>query len=171
MAIKYWLAYLLQQLTAAAAVLCAVLALSEILLPASVLPYFNLHALIIGTFALCLISPAISPTTHLTRATRFALCATLSAILIAYAFLMLWSGGFAADIVFVALVGIVLCVGVALIFPMSFLRRQESTETEILSVKVAGTPSFPLVLKGDVMENVVEEVIIVEDETTSIFMR
>lgn len=153
---KYWFAYLIQQLAAAASVLCAVLALSEILLPGSVLPYFNLHALIIATFILCLISPAISKPSWWIR---LLILLPVSCSLLAVSFLLLWSGGFASNIVFIAFVGLMIVVVVALCRP----EQSEGPNSEII---VITDPSLSPLERGEQIVEVIE----IEEET-SVFMR
>ncbi|MCC7522334.1 hypothetical protein IT407_00825 [Candidatus Uhrbacteria bacterium] len=111
MAIKYWLAYLYQQCAAALAALCFVLVAYEIALPGSILPYFNLHILVITTLIVCLLSPAIHSRSLWTR---LALLIPSALLLIGYLFLALWEGGIASRLIFAAFAGLIVLVVIAL---------------------------------------------------------
>lgn len=114
MAIKYWLAYLYQQCAAALAVLCFVLVAYEIALPGSILPYFNLHILVIATLVVCLLSPAIYKRSIWGR---LLLLIPSALLLMGYLFLALWEGGIASRLIFAAFSGLIACVVVALCYP------------------------------------------------------
>lgn len=149
MAIKYWLAYLYQQCAAALAVLCFVLVAYEIALPGSILPYFNLHVLVIVTLIVCLLSPAIYKSALWAR---LLLLIPSALLLIGYLFLALWEGGIASRLIFAAFTGLIACIVIALCRP----ERSEGPH----SVE----PAPPPLKRGDTIK-----VIEVEEEI-SIFM-
>ncbi len=80
-----WIRFALRQIATALTVVTSMLLLSEILLPGSILPYYNLHILIIITLIIVVLSPTIEKKS---RIIRYALCATLGALLLIYAWLL-----------------------------------------------------------------------------------
>jgi len=79
-----WFRFLLRQFATALVAVTSMLLFSEILLPASVLPYFNLHILVLVTLILAAASPILEKKSRL----RFIILVPLVVLLLAYAWLM-----------------------------------------------------------------------------------
>jgi hypothetical protein len=160
-----WFKFLLRQLAISLVIVTSILLLSEILLPSSVLPYFNLHILILVTLFIAVASPMVE---EKSRVMRYALCATLTALLLLYAWLIF--GMSASGLMLLAALAILL-VGstIALCHPAKGdgLRDAESggPRRTPLSDSVRLLP-----LSG---ENVTEEIIeiVTVEEEIDVFMR
>lgn len=83
-----WFRFVFRQLAIALAVVTSILLLSEILMPSSILPYFNLHILVLVTFVVAVMSPAVVDRTRWSTVARCLLLFVLCSLLLAYAWLM-----------------------------------------------------------------------------------
>jgi hypothetical protein len=79
-----WLRFAFRQIATALVLVTMLLLLSEILLPSSILPYFNLHILVLVTLVIAIISPLIEEKSR----TRIILLIPIFALLLAYAWFM-----------------------------------------------------------------------------------
>jgi hypothetical protein len=79
-----WLRFAFRQIATALVLVTMLLLLSEILLPSSILPYFNLHILVLVTLVVAIISPLIEEKSR----TRIILLIPIFALLLAYAWFM-----------------------------------------------------------------------------------
>jgi hypothetical protein len=79
-----WLRFALRQIATALVLVTLILLLSEILLPSSILPYFNLHILVLVTLAIAIMSPLIEEKSRW----RIILLIPAFALLLVYAWFM-----------------------------------------------------------------------------------
>ena len=160
-----WFKFLLRQLAISLGIVTSILLLSEILLPASVLPYFNLHILVLVTITIAAISPTVE---EKSRVMRYALCAALTALLLIYAWLI-FGTSISAIGLWIGLAILLVGVTIALCHPAKGdgLRDAESggPRRTPLSDSVRLLP-----LSG---ENVTEEIIeiVTVEEEIDVFMR
>lgn len=148
--VNAWSRFLFRQLATALVVVTSILLLSEILLPSSILPYFNLHILVLATLIIASISPRIEEKSRW----RMFLVIPLAGLLLLYAWLMF--GMSASGLMLLAALATLL-IGLII----ALVRREPvdsiPTETEIrLSQET-------VIIEGDTVE-------IIEEET-SVFMR
>lgn len=150
--VKAWFLYAIHQISAALACAALILMLSEILIPGSVLPYFNLHILIVIASLSALVSPAAS---HRSRWSMIARAITLSIIALAmlgYAFLFF--GTSVSGLMLLAALAILL-VGLFIVFIRPESELQPQLIEQVFTKEVA--------ISNDSVE-------IIEEET-SVFMR
>ncbi|MCE9586257.1 hypothetical protein K8R04_02985 [Candidatus Uhrbacteria bacterium] len=172
-----WFRFLLRQLATALVVVTSILLISEILMPASILPYFNLHILVLVTLIIAVASPMIE---EKSRVMRYALCATLSTLLLAYAWLMFGTSTSGLAL-FVALTILIVGVTIALCHPAKGDRlHEEESGGPTPAAWGTRTPLSDSVrllpLSGEnVVEETVETITITADgieiDETSVFMR
>lgn len=147
-----WLRFALRQLATALVVVTSILLLSEILLPASILPYFNLHILVLVTIVIALMS-AGGPPAPLKGGLRVVILVPIATLLLAYAWLM-----FGASM-----------SGLALFAAFAILLVGVTVALVAISPSDGNTsPSVPLLRKEREEDQI--EVEIVEEEL-DIFMR
>lgn len=149
--VKAWFLYAIHQISAALACAALILMLSEILIPGSVLPYFNLHILIVIAALSALVSPAAG---HRSRWSMIARAITLSIISLAilgYAFLFFGT----------SVSGIMLLIALAILLLGLIIVLACRSDPVIPSDEIDEEPRDPLI--------VIEEVEIINE--TNVFMR
>ncbi|MCK9360727.1 hypothetical protein M0Q28_00665 [Patescibacteria group bacterium] len=108
-----WGAYLIRQAAYAFTVVAGLLLLAEILLPGSVLPFFNLHALVFGVLALhvAVISFPSDTTGHF--ALRLGILIPCALLLAAAVLLTIWGGSASAMLLSAAFLIVMIGIVVA----------------------------------------------------------
>ncbi|GEM_PF-2352717 len=148
-----WLRFVLRQIATALVVVTMFLLLSEILLPSSILPYFNLHVLVFITIFIALLSPTIEKKSRL----RIIVIVPIFTLLLAYAALIF--GTSASGLILLAALAIVL-IGLTIA-----LLSQGEYDEAILSPHV-----IPAEAGIQLSEVIIQETIIIEQQT-DVFMR
>lgn len=145
-----WLRFSFRQIATALVLVTGILLLSEILLPSSILPYFNLHILVLVTLVIAVMSPLIEEKSRL----RIILILPACILLLAYAWFM-----FGASVSGLALFG---ALAILLVGLTAALIRRESEEMPEIAAEIHVTRET-LIINDDGIE-------IVEEET-DVFMR
>jgi uncharacterized membrane protein len=145
-----WLRFAFRQIATALVLVTALLLLSEILLPSSILPYFNLHILVLVALVIASISPLIEEKSRL----RMILLLPIAALLLMYAWFM-----FGMSISGLALFAALAVLLVALIVALA-RREPEVTATKEVEMHLSRET---LIINDDGIE-------IIEEET-DVFMR
>lgn len=107
-----WGAYFLRQAAYAFTLVAGLLLIAEILLPGSVLPFFNLHALVFAVVVMHLGVLAF-PAAQGHLATRLAVLIPLGLLCLAAVFFTVWGGSVTAMLLSAALVAVMIGIVVA----------------------------------------------------------
>ncbi len=116
-----WILYLLRQTAYAGTVLVVLMLLAELLAPGSVLPFFNLHALVIGTLALHGIVLAVPSGDGRSPVARALVAMPIALALIAATWIALGDAGMSATLL--ALAATVLIVSFAVAMMRSYAKH------------------------------------------------
>lgn len=108
-----WGGYLLRQAAHAFTVVAGLLLLAEILLPGSVLPFFNLHAFIFGVVALHVVGMAFPGQAPANLIQRLAVLIPVGLFLIVAVFLSVWGGSVTAMLLSAAVIAVMIGIIVA----------------------------------------------------------
>lgn len=168
--VKAWFVYLFHQLSAALSFAALILITSEVLIPGSILPYFNLHALIVIAVIIAMCAPAIGSRSIWTKISRGVLLLAVSIAVLGYAYLL-----FGTSVSGLALLAALALALVALIVIVSSSGKEdEELEQPKQSIEEV------IVVEESVIINESEETLTIDTETetveveideTSVFMR
>lgn len=108
-----WGGYLLRQAAHAFTVVAGLLLLAEVLLPGSVLPFFNLHAFIFVVVLLHLVGMAFPDQAPAHLLQRLAVLIPVGLLLIAAVFFSIWGGSVTAMLLSAAAIAVMIGIIIA----------------------------------------------------------
>lgn len=118
MTLREWFGLLFRQTAYALTTITGVLLAGEILLPGLVLPFLNLHILVMGTLGVDLFLPVIGRGEATPRPyPRASVIFPIAVLLIAYVFFALVGNGVSAMLLTLAIAAMILLAGWAIIKP------------------------------------------------------